>query len=64
MEASMKETGWARGILLKVKKEEKSRDKKRVKRQIKRQAKSLIRTQSAAAKPSAETPAPESSEQK
>jgi hypothetical protein len=60
----MGQMNWAKGILLKAKKEDKRRAKKRVKRQVNRRAKSLIRIQEAASKLSAGTPAPELSEQK
>jgi len=60
----MSQTVWAKGILLKAKKEDKLRSKKRAKRQAKRQAKSLIRIQGASSKQSAGTSPPESSEQK
>jgi hypothetical protein len=55
---------WAKGILLKVKKEDKKRNKKKIKRQAKRQAKSLIRIQGAASKLSVGTSTPESSTEK
>jgi len=51
----MKETGWAKGILVKAKKEAKNRNKKRVKRLVKRDAKRLIRIQGSASKLSAGT---------
>jgi hypothetical protein len=60
----MSQMSWAKGILLKSKKEDKSRAKKRVKRQAKRQAKSLIRIQGATPKLVEPTPVPESTDQK
>ena len=51
----MKETGWAKGILVKAKKEAKNRNKKRVKRLEKRDSRRLLRIQSSASKLPVET---------